>query len=180
MFKGINVQKNTYFTSDTHFGHKNIIGYTNRPYKSVFDMDEDIIKNWNNTISKTDLVFHLGDFSFQSDLYVHRLNGKIILIKGNHDNNKYNMLFEGVVEFMPLNIAEFKCFLIHKPIDLLAQYKKGQKPDFTILNRYDFIISGHVHQKYKTNGKNINVGLDIWKKPIHIDELSRFLRSIKG
>lgn len=168
---------NIFFTSDTHFGHANIIKYCGRPYKTARDMDEGLIKNWNDTVRPDDLVYHLGDFSFQSDQYVHRLNGKIILVKGNHDNGKYSRLFEGVVEFVPMKIAEFNCFLIHTPIDPSGQYKKGREPDFTILDRYDFVICGHVHEKWKTCGKNINVGVDIWGKPIHIDDLTKFLRS---
>ncbi len=80
---------------------------------------------------------------------------------------------------MPIKIAEFNCYMIHTPIDPKGQYKKGREPDFTILDRYDFVICGHVHEKWKVSGKNVNVGVDIWKKPVHIDELARFLRSLK-
>lgn len=166
-------------TLTKYFGHANIIQYCNRPYKSVYHMDECIIKNWNDTVGKNDWVIHLGDFSFQSDRYVKKLNGKIILVKGNHDGGQYNKYFEGVVEFLPVKIAEFNCYMIHTPIDLEAQYKKGKEPDFSVLDRYDYIICGHVHNKFVVSGKNVNVGIDIWKKPIHIDELSRFLRKVK-
>jgi calcineurin-like phosphoesterase family protein len=174
-------RKNIYFTSDSHFGHFNIIRYTGRPYNSARHMDECMIQDWNDTVGKDDWVIHLGDFSFQSDLYVHRLNGKIILVKGNHDDGKHNGLFEGVVEFMPLKIAEFNCYLIHTPIDPMGQYKKGREPDFSLLDRYDYIICGHTHVKKdgRVSGKNINVGVDAWDmRPIHIDELIRFMRSL--
>jgi calcineurin-like phosphoesterase family protein len=163
-----------------YFGHTNIIKYCGRPYKTAHDMDESMIKDWNDTVGKNDWVIHLGDFSFQSDHYVHKLNGKIILVKGNHDSNKYNGLFEAVVENLPVKIGEFNCYLIHTPIDPTAQYKKGREPDFSILNRYDFVICGHVHEKWRVSGKNINVGIDIWKKPIHIDELKKYLRSLRA
>jgi calcineurin-like phosphoesterase family protein len=142
-------------------------------------MDECMIKDWNDVVGKDDWVIHLGDFSFNSDRYVNRLNGKIILVKGNHDSGQYNKYFEGVVEFMPLQVAEFNCFLTHVPIDLEGQYKKGREPDFSILDRYQIILCGHVHTVFTVKGKNVNVGVDIWKKPIHVDELVRFLRSLK-
>jgi calcineurin-like phosphoesterase family protein len=81
----------TFFTGDTHFGHKNIIKYCNRPFSSVEEMDQQIIKRWNSKISKKDLVFHVGDFCFGDrdsdfDKYFYALNGRIIFIKGNHDS----------------------------------------------------------------------------------------------
>jgi len=174
-----NIDGRVFVTSDTHFGHANIIKYCNRPYKSAYHMDDCMVKDWNDTVGKNDWVIHLGDFSFQSDRYVNKLNGKIILVKGNHDNSQYNKCFEGVIEFMPVPIVEFNCYLIHTPIDRDGQYKKGCEPDFSVLDRYDYIICGHVHDRFVVSGKNINVGIDIWKKPIHIDELARFLRKVK-
>lgn len=80
-----------FFTlSDTHFGHAKIIDYCNRPFSSVEEMDEAMIKNWNETVSNNDTVLHLGDFGLGNKEYiasiVKRLNGKKILILGNHDN----------------------------------------------------------------------------------------------
>lgn len=76
--------------SDTHFGHAKIIDYCNRPFSSVEEMDEVMIKNWNETVSNNDTVLHLGDFGLGNKEYiasiVKRLNGKKILILGNHDN----------------------------------------------------------------------------------------------
>ena len=54
-----------WFTSDTHFGHKNIIEYCKRPFSSVEQMNEMLIKKWNNKVKVDDIVFHLGDFSFR-------------------------------------------------------------------------------------------------------------------
>ena len=80
----------TFFTADTHFAHVNIIKYSKRPFKDTAEMNEAIISNWNGVVGKNDLVYHLGDFCFgrndeEFDLYFKRLNGLIILIKGNHD-----------------------------------------------------------------------------------------------
>ena len=81
---------NYWFTADTHFGHKNIIKYTDRPFGSVEEMDEALIANWNARVAPDDEVYHLGDFALNSPAQcrkiIDRLNGKIHLIRGNHDN----------------------------------------------------------------------------------------------
>lgn len=80
-----------WFTADTHFGHKNIIEYANRPFDSIEHMDEALINNWNNKVSPDDEVYHLGDVALCSpsklNKILDRLNGKIYLIKGNHEKS---------------------------------------------------------------------------------------------
>ena len=53
-----------FFTSDTHFGHSNIIKFCNRPFKNAEEMDRVLIENWNNKVPEDGLVFHLGDFGW--------------------------------------------------------------------------------------------------------------------
>ena len=55
-----------WLTSDTHYGHGNIITYTNRPFKSLEEMDYKLIKNHNSLVSPEDTVFFLGDFCFRN------------------------------------------------------------------------------------------------------------------
>ena len=78
-----------WFTSDHHFGHKNIIKYSKRPFNSVDEMDEEMIRRWNAKVGKEDRVYHLGDVGLCSPerlgQILDRLNGKIHLIKGNHE-----------------------------------------------------------------------------------------------
>ena len=79
----------SWFISDNHFNHKNIIKYCNRPFSSVEQMNRHMIQCWNNTVQKDDEVFHLGDFGLgrREDLVriFEQLNGNITLIRGNHD-----------------------------------------------------------------------------------------------
>lgn len=85
---------NIFFTSDTHFSHKTIIDFCNRPFNSVEEMDEALIKNWNSVVSNKDTVYHLGDFCFASpkkiEEIINSLNfDKLFVIRGNHDGNFY-------------------------------------------------------------------------------------------
>ena len=57
-------QDKVWFTSDTHFWHDNIIRFCNRPFESVVEMNEELIRRWNETVPADGVVFHLGDFSF--------------------------------------------------------------------------------------------------------------------
>lgn len=77
-----------YFTSDLHFGHKNVINYCNRPYKDINEMTESLITIWNNTVKDGDTIYVLGDFSLDpkwSKEIIPKLKGNKILIPGNHD-----------------------------------------------------------------------------------------------
>src|SRR5271170_819424 len=81
-----------FFTSDEHYGHTNIIKYTNRPYKDVETMNRDLIARHNSVVDPLDIVYHLGDFALTHPRYAHdilkKLNGaKHILVKGNHDKS---------------------------------------------------------------------------------------------
>lgn len=91
-----------FVTSDTHFGHKNIIKYEDRPFTDTEEMDEALIDNWNSVVKPTDLIIHVGDLTFhgakKAEELMKRLNGRKILVKGNHDyfsKTKYaNMGFD--------------------------------------------------------------------------------------
>lgn len=81
----------TFFTSDHHFFHRNIIKYSNRPFSSVEEMHETLIDNHNSVVSKHDNVYFIGDFCFESNPnkinpIFERLNGHKFLVLGNHDN----------------------------------------------------------------------------------------------
>ena len=91
--------------SDPHFGHENIIKYCDRPFQNADEMDETIIMNWNNTVSKEDTIYMLGDWAFgrgsleKLAVYLPMLNGKIIMVRGNHDHQHTNWYKEhGVFE----------------------------------------------------------------------------------
>ena len=80
-----------FFTSDTHFGHRNILKYTDRHlrYRDVDHMNEEIVHAWNSQVGPDDEVYHLGDVALgpwvEWDSILTRLNGFKILVVGNHD-----------------------------------------------------------------------------------------------
>jgi calcineurin-like phosphoesterase family protein len=111
-----------FFTADTHWGHRNIIRYCQRPFSDVEEMNEALITNWNSTVGKDDIVFHLGDFamggSAEWSRLLDHLNGKIYLILGNHDMKtigKGFSRFEHVAMQMLINIGGQRIYLNHYP-----------------------------------------------------------------
>ncbi|UQZ37314.1 phosphoesterase [Paenibacillus sp. PK3_47] len=147
---------NVFFTSDHHFGHKQIIDFESRPFKSAEEMDRAMIESWNSVVGTQDTVFHLGDFSFlnleATRGIVNALNGYKILILGNHDRGRGRSWwleagFDEVNEY-PLIYKDF-FFLSHEPM-----YMNKHMPYVN--------VHGHIHgQKYE--GKNhFNVCVEHW------------------
>jgi calcineurin-like phosphoesterase family protein len=156
----------TFFTSDHHFGHKNIIDFESRPFQNADEMTSKMIESWNTVVGKEDKVFHLGDFSFlnkekTSDI-VSKLNGYKFLILGNHDRGRSRAWwleagFDEVSEH-PIIYNNF-FFLTHEPM-----YMNKHMP---FVN-----VHGHIHgQKYE--GLNFfNVCVEHWDyKPITFETI---------
>ncbi len=101
-----------WFTSDHHFGHKNIIEYSKRPFADVQEMDAEMIKRWNEKVGNNDHVFHLGDFALCSTNKLReirqQLNGKIHLINGNHESAAQDCpdCFEWIKDYYELTLAD--------------------------------------------------------------------------
>ena len=138
-----------FFTSDSHFCHEAIIKYCERPFKSVEEMNEAIIENWNSVVGPKDIVFHLGDFGLGpseklKDIF-QRLNGEIYLIMGNHDFRQTKgvlSMFREVHLEMLIEVEKTKIILNHYP--MLC---------FSGSNRSDvWQLFGHVHTREKTAG----------------------------
>ena len=111
-----------FFTADTHWGHRNIIKYCQRPFSCIEEMDDALITNWNRVVGKDDIIFHLGDFamggSAEWSRLLQKLNGKIYLILGNHDMKTIGAGFsrlEGVAMQMLINVKGQKIYLNHYP-----------------------------------------------------------------
>ena len=110
-----------FFTADSHFGHYNILKYCNRPFSSIREHDSTLIDNWNSKVKSKDIVYHLGDFSmkrFLRNKILPKLNGKIHLIRGNHDRKlKSDEKFASISEYAEIKIDKKTVVLFHYPIE---------------------------------------------------------------
>lgn len=142
-----------FFTSDTHFFHKKIITYANRPFISVEEMNQALVDNWNSVVPRDGIVFHLGDFSFggktQWNTIRKKLNGKIYLILGNHDFSRYDhsweQMFKRVTQQMHIYIENQEIYLNHNPFLAFGGSYSGT-----------WDLFGHVHSgPNEKNGKDL-------------------------
>ncbi len=117
------IAEKTFFTSDTHFNHGNIIRFCRRPFDNVEQMNEALIRNWNSVVGQDDVVFHLGDFclggSAEWTKVLDRLNGRIHLVLGNHDMKNFRQgfmhRFEDVSMQRYIEIGKQRIVLNHNP-----------------------------------------------------------------
>lgn len=173
--------------SDTHFDHENIIKYCSRPYKNANQMTEDLVRRWNNRVKPGDLVYHLGDVGYMKGAQevktedtrmgriIARLNGKKILILGNHDKSAKRMMefgFDFACEAMVVRPdgVQRTVYMHHKPMSYLPVC--GMEPGEGI----DYVLHGHIHnstpesrQEHVSKGElvhipkfNINMSVEMW------------------
>lgn len=165
-----------YFTSDTHFGHKNIIKYSERPFSDFEEMDAKIVANWNSLVGSTDVVYHLGDVALgPSDRWDHilkSLNGYKVLVVGNHDrifagekprqrekwDEKYHEWFDEVVDnYRGLWLDDGTIVdLSHFPYD--GDSHDGDRyKDYRLTDAGRVLIHGHTHAEYHKHGEDARV-----------------------
>jgi calcineurin-like phosphoesterase family protein len=143
-----------FITSDTHFGHANIIKYCNRPFNTIQEMDEKLIENWNSVVSQQDCVYVLGDFCFSRtpEQYFNKLNGQKFLIKGNHDSREtYKLPWGFVKDVYSLRYDQYEIWLSH------YAHRSWPKSFHGTLHFY-----GHAHGGMPPFGRSCDVGVDCW------------------
>ena len=114
-----------FLIGDTHFSHRNIIKYCNRPFVDVDDMNEQLIKNWNKVVGANDIVYVVGDFALCGKQKIieigQQLKGRKRLILGNHDQASIETYREAGFEFVynhPIVLNDF--FIVsHTPMTCL-------------------------------------------------------------
>lgn len=155
-----------FLTADTHYNHFNIIKYCNRPFVTLEEMNEVLIRNHNSRVKPEDEIYFIGDFAFKNSIggkigeglpikaedILKRLNGRFIFVRGNHDrNNSLNVITESLI----IRYGNYKYNLVHNP-------------EYADIH-YPINFCGHVHQswKFKRIKKEggftdiINVGVDV-------------------
>lgn len=177
------IHNKTFFTSDLHFYHKNILQYSNRPFANVEEMNESIISRWNQTVPPDGITFSLGDFSFckiQKTINIlNRLNGKIVLIDGNHDKeiikNRELILETGKVDIL----APYKEININGQFICLFHY--GCRV-WNKSHRGSWLLYGHSHDSLPPLGKSVDVGVDSTAilgyapyRPFTFEEIKQFM-----
>ncbi len=178
------------FYSDPHFGHKNIITYANRPFSDVNHMNEELITRYNAVIGPDDMVLWLGDCAFCKmnvfKAYMQRLNGRKMLILGNHDRGYGAMVdagFDLVMEESFMKIAGKNCRLKHYPyID--AEPKDCRKDDRFKDRRPprvkgEVLLHGHTHSHKKVFENMVHVGCDAWDHaPAMMTDVEELIRCL--
>jgi len=144
---------NTFFTSDQHFAHAPILEYCNRPFSTIEEMNETLIERHNAVVGKKDKVFHLGDFAFKScgGDFLKRLNGKHVLILGNHDkpNQQIGVGWQAVEPVLMVKVEGQLIWLSHYAHLVWPQSHYGA-----------WHLFGHSHSSVKGVGKSMDVGVD--------------------
>lgn len=160
-----------FFTSDTHFGHANILRYCKRPFSHIDEMDEVIIKNYNDVVTNDDIVFHHGDFAFRDPVYYRkRLNGKIFFINGNHDYKIEHCknIFESVHDLLTTKVENQQITMCHFAM------RVWNKSHFNTWHTY-----GHSHGRLESFGKSYDVGVDNNDfKPVSFEQLKEIMKNL--
>lgn len=160
-----------FYTADLHFHYAPLL--SSRPFAAVEEMDEALIRNWNERVSPEDTVYLVGDIGYNEGRVPHellsRLKGRKHLIRGNHDTGYEDAAslyryFETITDFNEIDDGEPHILLCHYPI---------------IYRKRGYMIHGHIHQgrgqEYellKQLPRVLNAGVDInFYRPVTLDEL---------
>lgn len=172
-------------TSDTHDSHKNILGFPScnkfrydlygpkEDPESVVRMNEGIVKIWNSTVKQGDTVYHLGDVSLAYGKkaeealrrFLDKVNGHIILLRGNHDNRMTTKVFleygHEVCDYKRLDLSDGRTIIMsHYPMYVWDKHHHGS-----------VMLHGHCHGSLTgQKGKILDVGWDCHGHVLTLDE----------
>lgn len=187
-----------YVISDTHFDHDNILKYCDRPFNSGREMNRELIRRWNETVSSSDTVLFGGDLSIASSAeraveLDEALNGCLVLLKGNHDGFDDSDVPFSVQKSLYFTYEfqgkEYEFYYSHFPSDYQERTTRDDsrsQPKYARLPRWfdGWNLHGHVHNNDMTEypflnhvEKSINVGADVTGfRPVSVEELVASIR----
>ena len=174
-----------YFTSDTHYNHANILEYCKdtRPFETIEEHDEALIRNWNAKVGPEDVVWHLGDFAMGDRKVgvnaLRQLNGQVNFIHGNHDQKILKMTeftdqlnWHGPYKEIALKFDDgFKVpvTLCHFPLEIWNHRHHGA-----------WCFHGHTHGSFPSPNwqRRVDVGVDVWNfAPVSQDEIRAHMKN---
>lgn len=192
--------KNIFFTSDTHFHHKNIVRGTTswdildpnsshqslRDFDTLEEHDEALIKSINSVVKHDDILYHLGDWSFGGHEQIKKFRDRlecreIHLIFGNHDQHiepigsPYRSLFTSCsyVKQLSLNVDR-KYGVVGKQKFFLSHYSHQV---WNKSHHGSIHLFGHSHGSLEGIGKSMDVGVDTNNLyPYHLDEIMDIMK----
>ena len=160
----------TFFTSDSHFGHDNIIRHCKRPFQDGAQMDRALMDAWNSVVRPGDVVYHLGDFSLRPAETIQgllkKLHGTKHLIVGNHDRTTgmEGCRLQGwasMREMAKISVDGQSVFLCHYPMREWPGMWQGTVH-----------LYGHVHGNLQPMPGSMEVSADVWGgKPVQMAEI---------
>jgi calcineurin-like phosphoesterase family protein len=170
----------TWFTADLHLGHANIIRYCDRPFASAEEMDEGLIERWNDVVADADTVWVLGDVALgridHSLSLVGRLNGRKVLVAGNHDRcwaghgrraegwterylaAGFDEVRQGEVRLEVGGVPALACHFPYRG----DSHDEDRYVEYRPVDRGGWLLHGHVHERWRQSSRMINVGVDVW------------------
>jgi calcineurin-like phosphoesterase family protein len=163
-----------WISGDYHLGHRNILKYCNRPFKTVEEMDNAIIGNHNDLVKPNDDFYFLGDLCFKHTAkYLPLLNGRMHFIRGNHDHEtelyyKTNRdAFVWMKDVYDLRVGSQRIWLSHYPHKVWPNNHHGA-----------WHLFGHCHGSLADdpNSLSFDAGVDCHNyAPISIDEIATIM-----
>lgn len=181
----------TFFTSDTHLGHR-LVAEEVRGFSSIEEHDAAIIENWNSIVKPYDIVWHLGDVGMGGLArflpQLKQLNGRKHLITGNHDacwpghrdsfrvQRDWMNVFESVQPFARRRVNDAVVLLSHFPYD--GDHTTNDRcVQYRLRDEGEWLLHGHTHFKdQQLHGTQLHVGMDAWGlKPVPVDIVQRLI-----
>lgn len=171
----------TWYSSDLHLGHVNIVSYCDRPYADVHEMNEDLVRRFSERVRPEDTLVLLGDVAMgrleETVPLLAQFPGRLVLVPGNHDKcwvgrgakaAKAEELYLSVFDEIwhapdPVEVGGRRALLHHFPFRGSGDHTAVERySEFRPVDTGEWLLHGHVHNVWRQRGRMINVGVDAW------------------